>query len=162
MFFHAWVIFHCIYVPHLIYPFHQALSTVWASAIEWSLEKCFLQDVWVHLWDSVSFVVIVKAIGIWEGYHSKSFPVTFLIPIFFSRPCFLLYHGKKKMSTGSNHHIHPPTISTHILCFLLVLPIYSAFLPIPINELYFPLNSLKPKVLTSPYTYRLKPPPAAL
>ena len=72
-------------------------------------------------------VVIVKAMCIWEGYHSESLPITFLIPIFFSRPCFLLCCGKKKMSTGSNHHIYPPTISTHILRFLLVLPIYSAF-----------------------------------
>lgn len=70
----------------------------------------------------LALVVIVKEIGIWEGYHSKTLPVTFLIPIFFSRPRFLLYRGKKKMSTGSNHHIHPPTISTHILCFLLFYP----------------------------------------
>ena len=37
-------------------------------------------------------VVIVKAMGIWEGYQSESLPITFLIPIFFSRPCFSYPH----------------------------------------------------------------------
>lgn len=136
-FFNTWVLFHCIYVPHLIYPSHQVLSTVWASAIAWSLEKCFLQDVWVHIWDSVS---LVKAIGVWEGYHWKlanHLPhpnillQTLLFTILWKRKC-----PQAQSPYLPSYHFYPYTLfltcSTHILCFL----------PVPINELYFPLRSL--------------------
>lgn len=71
-------------------------------------------------------VVIVKAIGVWEGYHSESLPITFLIPIFFSRPCFLLYWERRKCPQA------PITVST----FLPFLPIYS------VSYLFYPYTLL--------------------
>jgi len=141
-FFYAWVIFHCIYVPHLIYPSHQVLSTVWASAIEWSLEKCFLQYVWVHLWDSVSSCSNSKSNGHLRRISLRKLANHFPHPNILLQTLLFTILWKEE----NVHRLQSPylpsyhfylntlflTCSTHILCFL----------PVPINELYFPLHSL--------------------